>query len=685
MTRPAESTAPMLSRRPLARFRPGRFTLLLAGIAVLGAALVLAREVTYGVALSWDSVEYIGVAGSLLAGDGFTRFFGGVYKAFPPLYPVLLAAGSLFLFDPRDVAGPLNAVIFGLIIFVAGRYLRLRLQSRFLVGWACLVIALAIPLTEIASHAMSETTFILLAILALIQTDAFLIDGKRSALLWAAAFTALACLTRFMGVTVLAAIVLLLLCQRGIALPDKAKRIAVYALIAATPVGLWILRTFLLTGTPTGTRGRTFYSLPEILDGMLDVVVKQGSLDLQLGDAAFIPVVGLAGLSLLALAAAVCYTFVRALPPGDTWTNRRPFYIFGGFGLVYLILLTVAMLLGNTWDGVQPRFLTPVYIPLLFAALFVIDQSWSYVRERRQSATDGRLSATERMHERGQQWPSLLAASIVIPLSLILVHQSVLQAGAITEANEGANLGYDGKRWTDSETLQYVRESALTGMIFSNDAAATYIHTDLPAKHRYWSCTNGKLQSQLPAEGVEDGIAVHGVWFYNRCGESDSLTPADLRTTPGLEPVAKLSDGAIFKVNRNYDPASALRAEYAAIASGEPLIRSDFVVYLNGRTMHYIRDTCREQDTTAMFFLHVTPSDANDLPAHRKQYGFDHHDFSFNQYGLMFDGKCWAERILPQYDIAAIRTGQYVLEAGDFNNLWEAEFPFMPGQEGTPQ
>ena len=129
----------MLSRRPLARFRPSRFTLLLAGIAVLGAALVLAREVTYGVSIGWDSVEYIGVARNLLAGDGFTRFFGGVYKAYPPLYPVLLAAGSLFLFDPRDVAGPLNAVIFGLTIFVAGRYLRLRLQSRFLVGWACLV------------------------------------------------------------------------------------------------------------------------------------------------------------------------------------------------------------------------------------------------------------------------------------------------------------------------------------------------------------------------------------------------------------------------------------------------------------------------------------------------------------------------------------------------------------------
>ena len=251
----------------------------------------------------------------------------------------------------------------------------------------------------------------------------------------------------------------------------------------------------------------------------------------------------------------------------------------------------------------------------------------------------------------------------------MLVHQSVLQVRAINQANEGKNLAYASAGWAASETLQYLRESALTGMIFSNDAAATYIHTDLPAKHRFLYCPKDYAQSKLASESVADGA--HVVWFYGRCGRDDSLSFAGLRAAPGLEPVAKLSDGAIFKVNRAYDPAGALRAEYAAITSGEPVIRSDFAVYLDGRTIRYAKAPCREQDTAATFFLHIIPADTDDLPAYRKQYGFDNLDFTFEQRGLRFDGKCWTERELPQYDIAGIRTGQYVSAAGGSRHLWE--------------
>ena len=135
--------------------------------------------------------------------------------------------------------------------------------------------------------------------------------------------------------------------------------------------------------------------------------------------------------------------------------------------------------------------------------------------------------------------------------------------------------------------------------------------------------------------------------------------------------MAKLRDGAILKVNRNYDPAGMLRAEYAAITSGEPVVRSDFAVYLDGRTMSYTRTPCREQDTTATFFLRVVPADTDDLPAFRKIYGYDNLDFNFEQYGLTYDGKCWAEIELPQYDFAAIRTGQWISGQG---NVWEGEY-----------
>ena len=139
--------------------RPDRFTLLLAALAVLGAVLILARQVTYGVGLTSDWASYLSVARSLLAGEGFVQIYGWPYLHWPPLYPMLLAAASLFAFDPYDVAGPLNAVVFGLTLFVAGQYLRRHVQHPFLVLWACLALMLAIPLTRVASHAISEAPY----------------------------------------------------------------------------------------------------------------------------------------------------------------------------------------------------------------------------------------------------------------------------------------------------------------------------------------------------------------------------------------------------------------------------------------------------------------------------------------------------------------------------------------------
>ena len=184
----------------LARLRPDRFTLFLIATAAIGAGLVLAREAAWGVSLSWDSVQYVATARNLLEHPLEFIQMGGehqdenVYRFWPPLYPVLLAAGSFGVFDPLDVAGPLNAVAFGLTVLVAGRWLRRNVRSRFLLVWGCLALMLAAPVAGIAAWAMSEAAFILFALLALFRAEAHLREGKRPALAQAAAFTALACL-----------------------------------------------------------------------------------------------------------------------------------------------------------------------------------------------------------------------------------------------------------------------------------------------------------------------------------------------------------------------------------------------------------------------------------------------------------------------------------------------------------
>ena len=117
------------------------------------------------------------------------------------------------------------------------------------------------------------------------------------------------------------------------------------------------------------------------------------------------------------------------------------------------------------------------------------------------------------------------------------------------------------------------------------------------------------------------------------------------------------------------------RARREALAR-EPLARSVFNVYRDGRTLTYVRDGCTEDETVARFFLHVEPVDPDDLPAHRQEHGFDNLDFTLGRSGARIDGNCVAVATLPDYPIASVRTGQY----DGTGAIWETEFSIPNGE-----
>ena len=121
-----------------------------------------------------------------------------------------------------------------------------------------------------------------------------------------------------------------------------------------------------------------------------------------------------------------------------------------------------------------------------------------------------------------------------------------------------------------------------------------------------------------------------------------------------------------------YPPADpdTLRAAYAALSNRPPAARSDFDLYIQDSRLIYLRETCAAADTAAAFFLHIIPQDIADLPAERRDAGFANQDFAFARWGGAFDGKCLAAVPLPDYPIAALRTGQYVPGQGE---VWAAE------------
>ena len=187
--------------------------------------------------------------------------------------------------------------------------------------------------------------------------------------------------------------------------------------------------------------------------------------------------------------------------------------------------------------------------------------------------------------------------------------------------------------------------------------------------------------ADLPAERRESGFAPMGFDFAHRGGRFDGKCLAAF-ALPDY-PIKEIRTGqhipgqgdmwsALLIAAPNRDK---LRADYAALFAVKPAARDYFNLYRQNNRLIYLRETCAAGDMAASFFLHIVPEEITDLPAERRESGFAHGNFDFVRQGGRFDGKCLAAVALPDYPIAALRTGQYVPGQGD---LWSVDLALAP-------
>ena len=104
---------------------------------------------------------------------------------------------------------------------------------------------------------------------------------------------------------------------------------------------------------------------------------------------------------------------------------------------------------------------------------------------------------------------------------------------------------------------------------------------------------------------------------------------------------------------------------------GELIVRSKYDVYLDGKTLTYVKSPCAHGDAGNRFILHVIPNDTSVIEG-RSQETLD---FSFMEGKDWHVGEaCVVSRDLPNYPIAFIRTGQY--NASESAHDWLNEYHF---------
>ena len=129
-----------------------------------------------------------------------------------------------------------------------------------------------------------------------------------------------------------------------------------------------------------------------------------------------------------------------------------------------------------------------------------------------------------------------------------------------------------------------------------------------------------------------------------------------------------------FSYNRDADDELAGMVDEARL-----LYRGPFDIFLRNGRLLYVKQRCSAFEP--MVFVHVQPVDPAHLPASSRRDGFENLDFRLVDDGWHWGRqrlgavhRCAAVRLLPDYPIAVVRTGQFEgIGRGRYHRFWEHE------------
>ena len=215
-----------------------------------------------------------------------------------------------------------------------------------------------------------------------------------------------------------------------------------------------------------GNRVTTVLPFLKILDKVISHLTRCLFLDLSLGEF-HVFAEAVTGLALLVLVIAALGVTLRAQQKAAAWTDLTSLGLFPAFMLVYFILLILAVQTSEV--GPHYRFLLPVYIPLLFTAVLVMDRLLRAEQQRKLLGTIGDLPFIGTIVQGGMKKVSLLTVLLSAVLSLWHGWSVPIHARAIRQANMPTSyIGSTYLQFADSQALQYMRDNSIDGAIVSN-------------------------------------------------------------------------------------------------------------------------------------------------------------------------------------------------------------------------
>jgi len=439
--------------------------LLMVLLSIAGFFLILVLTSKYGIGFSSDSLFFVSASKSLLAGDGYLKYTGAYYIKWPPLYPTIVAISSLGLFSVVTVMRYLGAVLFGATIFFSGFLAYKILHTKILSVLSSLFILLSFPLIRVFFYAWTEPLFILLVLLFFIALIEFVRNNNVSFLVLTGFFFSMATLTRYIGVIlIIPAVIAILVLADHFKFKKRLLYSVLFTFFSFLPLGIWVLRNYLLSDTLTGFRLPSTFPLSLNLYRFFDNT--EGWLFLS---------TDFFGRSLRILfIRAVVFIFLPAVFLIFVKKCKRlGKNYFKSLTLIYsfVIFYSISLVASASLVAIDPvgyKFLSPIYPFFFLFITFVIDFGASILKGT---------------------FPKVIAHRVFITLSIVFVLFWGINAGKVLNAEvrkamkEGVG-NFNKLRYNEkySSLIEFMKRDYSGEKIYSNNLRVFYALTGLTVK-----------------------------------------------------------------------------------------------------------------------------------------------------------------------------------------------------------
>ena len=498
-------------------------------LSLVGSGLVVLTTSNYSIGLWPDSVGYIATAGNLLDGKGFISFDDKPVIYWPPLYPLLLSLISYITgLDLLVSAILLNALLFGLIIYKLGMLLTKYIDSVFIIIIGVISILISKPIFALTLWAASEILFIFLITWYFHFLISYFEKGNILSFIMLVIVTALAILTRYIGITLILTSAITILIYSQELMKKRIRLILFYSILSLIPISLWLIRNYLISETLFGVREKSslsFISINLTLSKTLNWFIPADMLSTKVLLFIVVLILIVSGFLLFKKNKVKNLLSIR---------DKQIIVILISFITIYTFTL-IAISTIKYQNPIDDRLLSPVYFPLIFLFLFFYHLFYTRI--------------TENNH------PKSLKIFILLSLNIILIYP--LSHALITIDNHLNNGGgYTGTQWKNYETEKFLKNITENYEydfgIYSNDPHAVYFLTNLKtdwSPFKNYDGSNKIIYNLTELDGVWPvEKRAYLVWFRKQENRSWLFNPNELASISEMQIVDSSSQGSIYLV-----------------------------------------------------------------------------------------------------------------------------------------